>query len=79
MEPVVCLDCGFILGAYYDLFLYMKEILISSNPNKIHIDKKFIDPESQVILISIFDILKINKYCCRSQLISCLNMHDLEL
>lgn len=78
MEPVTCLDCGFILGAYYEAFVYMREILLTNNSKDIHIDKKSIDPESNDVLISIFKMLNINNYCCRGQLTSCKNMHDIE-
>lgn len=79
MEPVVCIDCGFPLGMYYDAFSYMKEILVSDKHNNIHIDKKFIDHDSNVKLIPIFELLNIKKYCCRSQLTACRDMHDLDV
>jgi DNA-directed RNA polymerase subunit N (RpoN/RPB10) len=80
MEPVVCLDCGNILGAYYEAFSYMREILLTSkSTQEVHVDKKFIDPEANDNLIPIFEALQIHKYCCRGQLTSSLNMHDLEL
>ena len=77
MEPLTCIDCGFILGAYYEAFVYMREVYLVNKTNDIHIDKKFIDPETQENLIPIFKALNINKYCCRSQLTTCKNMHEL--
>jgi DNA-directed RNA polymerase subunit N (RpoN/RPB10) len=77
MEPITCLDCGFILGAYYEAFAYMREILLTSSESNVHVDKKFIDPKSDDNLISIFEALKIEKYCCRGQLTSCKNMRDI--
>lgn len=77
MEPLTCIDCGFILGAYYEAFIYMREVLLVNKLTDIHIDRKFIDPEAHDDLIPIFEALKINKYCCRGQLTSCKNMHDL--
>lgn len=78
MEPITCIDCGFVLGAYYEAFNYMREILLVDKLTDIHIDRKFIDPDANDNLIPIFEALNIQKYCCRGQLISCRNMRDLE-
>lgn len=79
MKPIICLECGYILGAYIDVFNYMKEILLSSQDTDSHIDNKIIDPELNQRLDSIFDILNIKKYCCRSSLYTNLEMHELNL
>ena len=81
MEPVVCLDCGYPLGAYYELFMVMREYILNKNSDKkkIHIENKTIDFHTNESLKPIFDALNIKKICCKSQLISCRNMHDLEL
>lgn len=84
MEPITCLDCGFPLGQYYEAFMYMRETYLShlestnsdNNNRSVHIDRKWIDAESNESLVPIFNALKIEKYCCRGQLASCKNMHD---
>lgn len=82
MEAIVCLDCGYAVGSYYEAFVYMKEVLLSKSTKSlqvsaVHVDKKIIDPEVDENLIPIFNALKIKKYCCRGQLTTCRNMHDI--
>lgn len=77
MEPVRCLDCGFPLGMYYEAFIYLKNQTLTDK--EVHVDKKVIDLEANENLINVFEKLKIYKYCCRGQLISCRNMSELDL
>lgn len=76
MEPIRCLDCGFPLGMYYDAFLYLKSQLTSED---FHIDKKPLDLKAEENLIGVFEQLKIYKYCCRGQLVSCRKMSSIQL
>lgn len=71
MEPIVCLDCGFIVGAYYEAFLMMKEVYLGDKNREIHFENKSIFSEVNDNLEKIFDILEIKNYCCRSQLLTC--------
>lgn len=76
MEAITCLGCGFILGAYYDAFLFMMEILVTLDDSSVHVDTKFIDPDASQNLIIIYEALNIDKYCCRGQCVSCRNIRD---
>ena len=76
MEPaLVCLACGFPLGCYIDCFNNMKQELLKKQ-NDIHVDKKqFV--VSNTNCMQLFEILHINKFCCRSQLLTNINMDSL--
>lgn len=82
MESLVCLDCGFVLGAYREAFLYMKEIYLTEKNEKnkdtqVHVDKKFIYPDSNDDLRVIFDYLKINRICCRGQMVTSVTLKEI--
>lgn len=84
MEPIICLDCGNTeLGAIYEAFMLMKQYYLSdlfaNNKHTVHIDNIMLDHHKDQTLEPVFKAFNIKKYCCRTQLITCRNMHDMDL
>lgn len=77
MEPVNCLECGFPLGMYYEAFLYLKNKKLKESG--VHIEKRIIDPNIKDNLVDVFEKLRIEKYCCRSQLLTSRNMNEIDI
>ena len=78
MEASVCPDCGNHIGMYYDAFVFMRETLLKNKYKNIHIDNKFLETNLNEDLSSIFNVLKIRKYCCRGKMATCKSISDLE-
>lgn len=71
-----CPECGYPLSDKWDAIWHMKELLAKKNKSKVHIDKKIINPSEDENLLPIYKFLKIDRYCCRTHILTQINMRD---
>jgi len=73
MESMRCFECGAPMSDKWDVFLRLKEHLVSQEDDN---DKKFIDPDLNQNLIPAFEALNIEKYCCRQHFTASRDIHN---
>jgi len=80
-DPITC-KCGNVLGDKFSLFLKMKEIKFDREHNKNYKDTDVenleIEPSIDDDVQDIFEILHINKMCCRMHINTSIDFKTLE-
>lgn len=81
MESLCCLTCKNRIDHLRDGFFYARELIIKNDPsfpNDVKIEKVSMDPTYSVVLEPVFQLLNIDKYCCRKSLLTSRNIKFLE-
>lgn len=70
MEAMVCFSCGTPLSNKWDAFALARAELAKSVKTGTAVDLTSLDPEYVLSLRAIFEVLCIEKYCCRTFLMT---------
>lgn len=69
LETMLCFGCGEGISNKYELFVAMREALISYNhpdsSKKVHANNKHIYPAPQENIEVIFEALRLTRQCCK--------------
>ena len=81
MEPMRCYQCGNPISNIKPAFDKMRQIKLIESESKedsTHVGKRMVDATQNTTLSEIFDILQLNRYCCRTHILAAINFHDME-
>ena len=89
--PIRCYECGTPMDDKYELFSYLRSLMILSKENEkksasknitniqnTHIDKIMIDIDYKLEIYPIYETLNIRKTCCNQHFLSITLPKDLE-
>lgn len=79
MEPMLCFHCGAPISNKYAAYVALRAKLTNSVKTDTVPERRVLDPEFQVALKPIFDILCLGKlaYCCRSAIMSAQQLDEI--
>lgn len=76
---IKCPSCNNSIGEYYQLFLYLKQKKFDDLNINTSISNYQFDENIQISFEDIFELLHLNKICCRKSMITYIEFHSLFL
>jgi DNA-directed RNA polymerase subunit N (RpoN/RPB10) len=76
-----CYKCGNPLSSIkqaFDKMRQIKTVASESSSDSTHVGKRMVDATQDLTLEDVFEILHLERYCCRTHISTTINFHDME-
>ncbi len=85
LEPMCCYECGTTISDKIEIFRELKAVYLehqykqkdSKFNAKMHANKKILLPDPNEEIMPVFEILGLNRLCCRTHINNTVSLNDL--